>query len=134
MRTSFTNSKIRKNYQAFSLIELLTVVGVIGVLAAIALPNVSRVFETAQDNGYRRSAQNICQVYNSARMAGAILPDGDDLAQVIQTLSDGVSGQGALSSVTFQLGEVSSSQAEGLQRYLVWKPAQKLIHYNPDNP
>lgn len=129
MKFPSPSSKRNRLRYGFSLVELLTVIAVVGILAAIVLPTLSRVFESAEENGFKRNAQNIAQVYNSARMAGASLPDGSDLDAVIQSLAQGVTGKGSLSSVTFQLGAIDQMQVTGAKQFLDWQPTQKMIYY-----
>ena len=129
MNSPSPSSKRNRLRSGFSLGELLTVIAVVGILAAIVLPTLSRVFESAEENGFKRNAQNIAQVYNSARMAGASLPDGSDLDAVIQSLAQGVTGKGSLSSVTFQLGAIDQTQMTGAKQFLDWQPTHKMIYY-----
>jgi prepilin-type N-terminal cleavage/methylation domain-containing protein len=54
----------------FSLVEMLVVIAVIGIIAAIAVPNIGRINDSAKDATYRRNAQNLASVFASAQAAG----------------------------------------------------------------
>lgn len=54
----------------FSLVEMLVVIAVIGIIAAIAVPNIGRINDSAKDATYRRNAQNLASVCASAQAAG----------------------------------------------------------------
>jgi prepilin-type N-terminal cleavage/methylation domain-containing protein len=113
----------------FSLVELLVVIAVIGILAAIIIPALSKVYENSTDNTYRRNAQNIASLYNSARMTGANLPAGDDITAVMQVLSAGVSGTGALGNIKYQISTIDPAQITGAKQYLEWDPQAGLLQY-----
>ena len=60
----------RKAKAGFSLVEMLVVIAVIGIIAAIAVPNIGRINDSAKDATYRRNAQNLASVFASAQAAG----------------------------------------------------------------
>jgi type IV pilus assembly protein PilA len=54
----------------FSLVEMLVVIAVIGIIAAIAVPNIGRINDSAKEATARRNAQNLASVFASAQAAG----------------------------------------------------------------
>ncbi len=74
---------------AFSLVEMLVVIGVIGVITAIAIPALSEIFTSAKTSKDERNAQNAAAVYALATSAGAVLPTTDPVT-AINALRDGV--------------------------------------------
>jgi len=87
---------------AWSLIELLVVIGIIGILAALAVPNIGSL--TAAGNGAKdqRNAQTIAFVCSSAMAAGYV-PTGQTGTEEINLLIDGVYGTGTLTNAFFKL-------------------------------
>jgi prepilin-type N-terminal cleavage/methylation domain-containing protein len=129
LRPKINLKPLSKRPHGFSLVELLVVIAVIGILAAIILPAISAVFESSRDNGYRRNAQNIASMYNTARMTGVQLPAGSDMPAVIQALSAGVSGTGALSSMKFKFSSIDNEQISGASKFLQWQPDSGILQY-----
>lgn len=121
----------------FSLVEMLVVIAVIGIIAAIAVPNIGRINDSAKDATYRRNAQNIASVFASAQAAGinfasASTVEKDIIEAIITgaTVNDadspfngtyfGVPGLDATDAV---------SETDGAAKYLTWNAASGQLLY-----
>jgi len=69
----------------FSLVEMLVVIAVIGIIAAIAVPNIGRINDSAKEAVARRNAQNLASVFASAQAAGLRLGGASVAPAVITT-------------------------------------------------
>lgn len=98
-----------------------------GIFAALVVPGLTNVYQTARENGFRHNAQNISSTYNSARAIGISLPAGDDVSNVVQVLTTGVGGQNV---VNLGLSNISVDQIDGAKHYLEWQPTQGMLQYN----
>lgn len=121
----------------FSLVEMLVVIAVIGIIAAIAVPNIGRINDSAKDATYRRNAQNLASVFASAQAAGvdfssASAVEADIITAIITgaTVSDadspfngtyfGVPGLDATDAV---------SETDGAAKYLTWDTSSLQLLY-----
>ncbi len=136
------NIKNRSN-AGFSLIELLTVIAVIGILAAIALPALFNVPDSADRAKSQRNAQLIANIYTSGRAAGVTTatfgvnsPTADAAAAataVVNALSQvnaPVHGEGPCSNFTFSVSQISPSDVSAAASYLVWNDTHKMLSYD----
>ena len=147
------NNKNANNRKGFSLPEILSVISIIGIISAVALPNVSRVNESAKEATAKRNAQNLASVCISAQSAGLdFVAKNDNLEETISNIVTGghVSG-GTFDGAYFGLPSVSEEEQASALRFLsildgsiVYDPngniaqvpkdeAIKPLHPGPDN-
>ena len=109
----------RSKQHGFSFVEMLIVSAIIGVIAAIAIPMVSRINQSATDAVARRNAQNIASLSSSANAAGAyhIVPEsmGGGVAMSIDILSKGIKAE--LVDIEFLI-KLSQDQIDEAANYL----------------
>lgn len=122
----------------FSLVEMLVVIAVIGIIAAIAVPNIGRINDSAKDATYRRNAQNVASVFASAQAAGhdfsaaGTLGEAAIIGAIITgaTISDTDSPfNGTYFGVPGMDSTDAVSETEGAAKYLVWNAASGQLLY-----
>ncbi|MEM7600122.1 MAG: prepilin-type N-terminal cleavage/methylation domain-containing protein [Verrucomicrobiota bacterium] len=122
----------------FSLVEMLVVIAVIGIIAAIAVPNIGRINDSAKDATYRRNAQNIASVFASAQAAGHDFSAAGTLAETAiitaiitgATISDTDSPfNGTYFGVPGLDSTGAISETDGAAKYLTWNAASGQLLY-----
>ncbi|MEM7698121.1 MAG: prepilin-type N-terminal cleavage/methylation domain-containing protein [Verrucomicrobiota bacterium] len=132
--------KLNKNNIAtggFSLVEMLVVIAVIGIIAAIAVPNIGRINDSAKDATYRRNAQNISSLFSSAQAAGLDFSAGGTLGEqaIIEAIiaGDTVTDAGPFNNTYFGLPGLDAVQAvsntAGAGKYLEWNADSGQLLY-----
>lgn len=118
----------------FSLVEMLVVIAIIGIIAAIAIPNIGALNDSARDAANKRNAQTVASVLNSASAAGADLglADGSKGAAIILKAEAGVSPtKGAFNGKNFTSGPIDDEDEAEVAKYLSYDNANKQVIYHP---
>jgi prepilin-type N-terminal cleavage/methylation domain-containing protein len=97
----YTTMKQFRRKQGFTLVEVMVVIGVMGVMAGVAIPLTSGIIGQSTSQVSKRHAQNIVQMFNSARAAGNKGVFDLDSAVAAVTSATGISGSGAFAGSTF---------------------------------
>jgi len=121
----------------FSLVEMLVVIAVIGIIAAIAVPNIGRINDSAKDATYRRNAQNLASVFATAQAAGVDFSSAStDEADVIEAVIAGATVNdpdspfnGTYFGVPGLDATDATDESEGAAKYLEWDDTSKQLLY-----
>ena len=117
----------------FSLVEMLVVIAIIGIIAAIAIPNIGNLNDSARDAAAKRNAQTVASVLNAAIAAGASTTfSGSTTGQdLIDAAEAGISpADGAFQGKTFTSGPIDDDEEAKAAGYLSWDNANGQVKYD----
>lgn len=116
-------------------VGLFCAIAFIGVIAAIAVPNIGRINEAANEAKDRRNAQNIASVFASATAVG--LDFSNTNGDVKLTIEDIVKGKtfskegSPFDGAHFEVPNLSVEDQEGASKFLAYQ--DQLLIYIADN-
>lgn len=132
MKLQHTPKNVAK---AFSLVEMLVVIAVIGIIAAIAVPNIGRINESAKDATARRNAQNVASVFASANAAGLTFGSGStSVSDIVDEIIVGkkVTEKGPFDGTFFGVPGLNSDDKTAAMAYLTWDADSEQLIYKGD--
>lgn len=117
----------------FSLVEMLVVIAVIGVIAAIAIPNIGSINDSARASTDQRNAQSVASVLNAAAAAGYDLGSSALTGAALVTLAEGgvTVTQGAFSGKNFSSGDIATESEAGTAGHLTYDTTNRQVIYTP---
>lgn len=123
---------------------MLVVIAVIGIIAAIAVPNIGKINDSAKEAKMRRNAQNIASVFSSAQAAGydfaytggdTAADILDDEAAMITAIITGakITDDGPFKDAFFGVPSLNvteaTSETAGAAKYLEWDADIGMLKY-----
>ena len=98
--------------------EMLVVIAVIGIIAAIAIPNIGKINNSAKQAAAKRNDQTIASLSSSANAAGAwhVIPAslGGGVAMSVDVLVTGIKAPDMDMTFRIQLGSEQITAADEL--------------------
>ena len=112
----------RRNRSALSLVEALIVIAVIGIIAAIALPVIGNIRESAKRAAAMQNAKNVAQLSEALAALGVahVIPDSmGGVEATARLMREGVIvPEGPMAGEKFLLSGMRDSEIEEVATYL----------------
>ena len=114
----------------FGLVEMLVVIAVIGIIAAIAVPNIGKINDSAREATNRRNAQSVASVFAAAQAAGLDFAGADTAATIAAVVTGGsVTEEGPFNGTFFGVPSLDATEQAGAGTYLDLDAANGLLKY-----
>ncbi|MEN3940849.1 prepilin-type N-terminal cleavage/methylation domain-containing protein [Prosthecobacter sp. SYSU 5D2] len=128
------NVNLKSSLKAgFSLVEMLVVIAIIGIIAAIAIPNIGSINDSAKQATAQRNAQSVASIMNAAIAAGY---DPSSLTTPASVVSAAVTGveppSGPFKGKKFIVPNISAEDQTAAAVYLEYNDADKAVLYKAD--
>lgn len=119
--------------KAVSLVEMLVVIAVTGIIAAIAVPDIGRINDSAKEATARRNAQNVASVFASAQAAGLNFAQASTTpADIVTAVVTGakVTEKGPFENTWFGVPGLTADDQTAALTYLTYDTNSAQLLYN----
>ncbi|TDU73228.1 prepilin-type N-terminal cleavage/methylation domain-containing protein [Prosthecobacter fusiformis] len=118
----------------FSLVEMLVVIAIIGIIAAIAIPNIGSINDSAKKATAQRNAQSVASIMNAALAAGYVpTPEYTSGAEVVAAAVAGVEPtSGPFRGKKFIVPNISAEDQAAAAAYLTYNTEDDAVYYQAD--
>lgn len=118
----------------FSLVEMLVVIAIIGIIAAIAIPNIGSINDSAKQATAQRNAQSVASIMNAAIAAGyePATAYADGAAVVADAVAGVTPTSGPFKGKKFIVPNISAEDQTAAAVYLSYSDADKAVLYKAD--
>ena len=105
-------------HSGFSMVEIIIVIAVMGIVAAIAIPNIGSVHDSADTAKDQRNAQDLVTIYNSGATVGVLWAGATRNDKIADVIAGRSPATGTFVGEVFALPAITGTDLTGMYKYI----------------